>query len=101
HRLGYVVLDTATTAEALIILAGHPEVALLFSDMVLTGGETGVALAAQAKTVRPNLKVLFASGYTEEALERNRHLGGDYPMLHKPFTKTDLAAKVREALSDE
>ena len=100
-RLGYVVLDTSRAADALGILADHPEIGLLFTDIVLMGGETGVALAAQAKAVRPDIRVLFASGYTEDALERNRQLGTDYLLLHKPFTKVALAAKVREALGLE
>jgi PAS domain S-box-containing protein len=98
RRLGYQVLDTDRTQEALALLSDHPEVVLLFTDIVLMGGETGVALAAQAKVLRPDLKILFASGYSEEALERNRHLGAEHILLHKPFNRAELATKVREAL---
>jgi PAS domain S-box-containing protein len=96
--LGYRTLDAGTGHEALTILAAHPEVALLLSDVILAGGETGPEVAEAARRLRPDLKIMFASGYTEDALERNGHLDPDVALLRKPFTKSALSTKVKEAL---
>ena len=96
--LGYRPLDAETGHEAIAILAAHPEVELLLSDVILASGETGPEVAETAKQLRPDLKVMFASGYTEDALERNGHLDPTVVLLRKPFTKSALSTKVREAL---
>jgi PAS domain S-box-containing protein len=96
--LGYRTLDTGTAGEALSIIAVQSEIALLLSDVVLAGGETGPSLVREAKRIRPHLRVLFASGYTEDALTRNGNHETTVMLLRKPFTKSALSLKVREAL---
>jgi two-component system cell cycle sensor histidine kinase/response regulator CckA len=98
--LGYRVLAPATPDEALK-LCEDPQRAidLLVTDMVLPETD-GIAVAQKATTLRPRLKVLFMSGYTEHPLLQQPGVEST-AFLHKPFTKQKLAAKVREALGVE
>ena len=95
RSLGYAVLATSdgnTALECLKIYEGSID--LLFSDIVMPGGMTGWELAKRAIIFRPNVKVLFTSGYTESAGGRS-NLGS---LLAKPYSKTGLATAVRQAL---
>jgi two-component SAPR family response regulator len=58
----------------------------------------GRELAERVRELRPGLRVLFTSGYTEDVIVQNRLLDHDIMLLHKPFTRSALAAKVRETL---
>jgi PAS domain S-box-containing protein len=96
---GYTVVCPPTPAEALQICANPgARIDLLLTDMVLPETD-GAAVAASAKRLRPGLKVLFMSGYTEHAVLRRAGLDASAPFLQKPFTKAALAAKVREILT--
>jgi PAS domain S-box-containing protein len=99
--LGYRTLDAETAWEALALLDSHPEISLLFTDVVLAGGETGPKLSREAQRRRPGVKVLFTSGYAEEALSHGGHFDDKFLLLQKPFTKSALAEKVREAIESE
>ena len=70
----------------------------LESDWVLPGGINGRALADEVKRRRPGIKVIFLSGYTENAIVHHGRLDAGVHLLHKPFRKADLARKVRTAL---
>jgi len=96
--LGYSVLKAETPDEALRLCA-NPAIGidLLLTDMVLPHTD-GAAVAQQAALHRPDLKVLFMSGYTEHAVLRRQALDQRSPFLQKPFTQSMLAAKVREIL---
>ncbi len=74
---------------------------LLFSDVVMPGGINGFELAEQAVVLLPELKVLLTSGYTEKAVIRNGQARFSANMLSKPYTQTELACRVREALDDK
>ncbi len=95
RSLGYVAIEADSGAAALRLLAAHPDVAMLFTDVVMSGGMNGDELAEAALGVKSDLKVLFTSGYAEPAVAR---LGAG-AWLKKPYTATDLAQKVREILS--
>ena len=71
---------------------------LLFTDVVLPNGMTGAQLAAQARTIRPSLKVLFTTGYARNAIIHHGRLDKGVHLIVKPFSFTDLAAKVRDVL---
>jgi len=91
---GYTVLAAADGQEALRIAGGHAgEIHLLFTDVVMPG-LSGAELAGELRRARPEIKVLFASGYTGDAYA----LDPEVPFLQKPFTPRALAIKVREAL---
>jgi signal transduction histidine kinase len=96
RELGYTVLAAANGEEALQILEAQPEVALLFSDVVMPG-MTGPVLGAAARKLRPGLRVLYTSGYTPDGSDGWAGIG-EAAMLPKPFTIAQLAAKVRGAI---
>lgn len=97
--LNYKVLAAHSGGTALAILREHPETALLLTDIVLPGGMNGLQIAEAAREIRPDLKVLYTSGYAEsELLDRARFDCGT-EMLSKPYTQSELSAKIRKALS--
>ena len=100
-QLGYTTLDADRASAALEILAAGSEVDLLFTDVVLPDGVGGVELAQQAQELRPDLPVLFDSGYPALASMREGRLDPGDDLLEKPFSKSELAQKVRAALSKE
>jgi CheY-like chemotaxis protein len=71
---------------------------LLFSDVVLPGGLTGAQVAAQARAMRPGLRVLFTTGYARNAIIHQGRLDKGVHLITKPFSLNDLAAKVRDVL---
>ena len=96
---GYRVL-TATDAEAaLAVLAGATDIHLLFSDVIMPGAVSATELAAKARERFPKLRVLFTSGYTENAVIHNGRLDPGVKLLNKPYGRADLASAVRAVLA--
>jgi CheY-like chemotaxis protein len=98
RELGYAVLEAPDGQGALDILHRHPEVDLLFTDVVLTGGLNGRALADEAVRRRPGLKVLYTTGYASNAIVHQGRLDPGVRLIGKPFTYADLARKIRTIL---
>ena len=96
RSLGYEVIEADTGAAAMAQLATRPEVAMIFTDMVMPGGMTGYELAQAALAIKPDIKVLFTSGYAEPAIARLGQKTGAW--LKKPYTADELAEKVRSVL---
>ena len=96
-ELGYRVLEADCASAALRLVNIHPEIALLFTDVVMPD-MNGRKLADQAKEVRPDLRILFTTGYTPNAVVHNGVLDRGVALIGKPFTIEELAAKVREVL---
>ncbi len=94
---GLEVLDAASGEDALAILESRPDIDLMLSDVVMPGMD-GPELAARALTMRPDLKVLFASGYTAGNLEEVPGLPKGLELINKPFTRDDLVTSVTRAL---
>jgi CheY-like chemotaxis protein len=92
-ELGYGTLTAPDAATALRWLGGGERVDILFSDVVMPGGMNGVQLVAEARRLRPGLRVLLTSGYTASVNERQ--VPADVPLLAKPYRRDDLAAKLR------
>jgi CheY-like chemotaxis protein len=96
-ELGYRVLEAEGAGAALKLLEAHPEIGLLFTDVVMPD-VNGRKLADEARRVRGDLPVLFTTGYTRNAVVHNGVLDPDVELISKPFTVEELAAKVREVL---
>ncbi len=96
RELGYSVIEASDAHHAIEVFGKNPEVDLLFTDIVMPGGVNGRKLADQLRTTAPNLKVLFMSGYTENAIVHHGRLDAGVFLLNKPFRKQDLARKIRQ-----
>lgn len=96
--LGYEVIVAANGPEAVAILEMDAHIDLLFTDVVMSGGMNGRQLAEQAQRLRPHLKVLYTSGYTENVIVHHGRLDEGAQLLSKPYARTDLAQKLREVL---
>ena len=96
--LGYQVHSAADGAGALKLLEEIGKIDLLFTDVVLPGGMNGRELARKVQRTRPALKVLYATGYTRNAIIHQGRLDPDVELLTKPFTYEVLARKIRQVL---
>ena len=96
--LGYKVITTSSGAPAIAILHERPEIDLLFTDVILPGGMNGRQIAEAAKLIRPGLKILYTSGYSESAIIHHGRLDQGVELLSKPYRRSDLASKVRKVL---
>jgi signal transduction histidine kinase/ActR/RegA family two-component response regulator len=96
-ELGYRVLEADGGEAGLRLLDAHPEIALVFADVVMPG-MNGRKLADEARRRRPGLKVLFTTGYSRNAVVHNGVLDPGVDLLGKPFTLDELAAAVRAVL---
>jgi PAS domain S-box-containing protein len=97
--LGYQVLEAANGKDALPILREHPEIELLFTDVVMSGGLNGRELALEARKLHPALKVLFCSGYAESAILHLGLLDEHVQLLNKPYSRLQLAKRIRGMLT--
>jgi CheY-like chemotaxis protein len=96
---GYTVLPASNGLEALeIVNRLAPNVDLLLTDVVMPGGMGGRQLAERLRAERPSLKVLYMSGYTDDAVVRHGIVEADTAFIQKPFTAVALARKVKEVL---
>jgi PAS domain S-box-containing protein len=98
RELGYRVLDANDGQQALEALSREPHVDLLLTDVVMPGGLNGRQLADQALRARPDLKVLYMTGYTRRAIVHNGRLDAGVHLIAKPFSFEELADSVRKRL---
>jgi len=98
QSLGYRVIAARNGSQALEILGGDNQIDLLFTDIVMPGGINGRELSEAALKLRPELKILFTSGYTENAALHQGYLDPGFHLLSKPYRRVQLAAKVRATL---
>ncbi len=96
-ELGYRVLEADGAAAALQLLQQHPEIMLMFTDVVMPE-MNGAKLAEAAKALRPDLKILFTTGYTRNAVVHNGKLDEGVDLIGKPFSLEALASKIRSVL---
>ncbi|HZP79045.1 MAG TPA: PAS-domain containing protein [Pseudolabrys sp.] len=96
--LGYITLEAANAAEALAITEQGGSFDLLFTDVIMPGSMNGRELAGEVLQRRPDVKVLFTSGYSENALLQQGRLEPGVLLLPKPYRKASLAKLLREAL---
>ena len=99
ERLGYTVLDAADGQLALEVAARHHgPIDLVITDIVMPA-LGGREMAERLRKVRPEIRILYTSGYTDDAIVRSGVLDAQFVFMQKPFTPETLAAKVREALA--
>ena len=97
---GYVVVGpVSAVAEALTIIDSDKTIDLLFTDIIMPGHMNGRQLADEAARRRPDLKTLFTSGYTENAIVHHGRLDSGVLLLAKPYRKSELAKMLRTALA--
>jgi CheY-like chemotaxis protein len=94
---GHTVLEASSGTEAMQIMHAHPEIAILFTDIVMPGDVDGFELAHQAKQLRPGLRVIYTSGYIEQIPWGEKGVGYG-PLLPKPWRKVQLLDLVRSML---
>jgi CheY-like chemotaxis protein len=97
QRMGYTVLTAANADEALSVFEQNPSIDLLLTDVVMPG-TSGPELSKRLVERRSALKVLYMSGYTEDAIVHHGVLNPGIAFLHKPFTSETLGRKIREVL---
>lgn len=96
---GYASLEAADGAAALTILQSNAPIALLISDIGLPKGMNGRQVADAARVLRPDLKVLFITGYAENAMIHHGHLSHNMHVMMKPFAMEALASRAREIIA--
>ena len=99
RSLGYTALAAVNAAEALAVIDSPQPIDLLFTDMIMPGAMNGRQLADAALQRRAALKVLFTSGYSQEAIIHHGHLDAGVLLLAKPYRKPELARMLRAALA--
>ena len=99
--LGYRVVIASNGPDALLKLGEHPEVQLLFTDVVMPGGMNGRELADRVKAINPDLPILFTSGYTDNGIVHQGQLDPGVLLLPKPYRRSELARRVRQAIDQE
>jgi CheY-like chemotaxis protein len=97
--LGYAVCEADGAQAALEIIASGEKIDLLLTDVVMPGGMNGKELAAEARRQRPELPVLFTSGFPGTAQDGDLTFDKDDVLLSKPYRKQQLARAVRETLA--
>jgi PAS domain S-box-containing protein len=98
RALGYRVLDAEDGPTALAILSEGAAIDLLFTDMIMPNGMDGEELVRQARALRPQLRALYTSGYSEQFLKGRASADAKIVVLHKPYRRGALAGAVRRVL---
>lgn len=98
-ELGYRVVCARNGAEAIQMFESGQEFELLFSDVVMPNGMSGIELAREARQLNKGIKVLLTSGYAGDVLERHQAVDG-FPIIDKPYRLADLARRLRSILHE-
>jgi len=101
QQLGYQVIVKSSGPDALEVIRQNEEIDLLFTDVVMPGGMSGRELGDAARRLRPNLKILYTSGYSEDAIVHQGRLDPGVKLLSKPYRRLELAQKLREVLDQK
>lgn len=96
--LEYSVLQASGVEQAQDLLAGDQHIDLLFTDVVMPGKSTGQDLVERMRTIRPELPVLFTSGFVQDSIVHDGRLDEGVQLIEKPYTQQQLAQKIREVL---
>jgi CheY-like chemotaxis protein len=97
-RLGYRTLAAEDARQALKILPERKDIALVLTDMALPGGMSGADLVASVRAERPELPMLFMTGYSNDAIVNDQRRTHGVRLLPKPFSRASLATAVLDTL---
>ncbi len=97
--MGYEVTTASNGPEAIVLVERGLQFDLLFTDVIMPGGMTGVELAGKVRSLRPGTPVLFTSGYTENAMLQQGRIPAGTHLLSKPYRRADLALRLEQALA--
>lgn len=100
RELGYEILEAAEGDTALSLIASEPRIMLLFTDVGLPGPFNGRQIADEARKLRSDLKILFTTGYAQNAIIHQGRLDPGVQLIVKPFNFTGLAAKIRQMFDE-
>lgn len=100
EELGYEVLDAMDGPAAMRVIEAYPAIDLLITDVGLPGGMNGRQVADALLALKPNLKVIFITGYAENAVMGNGQLPGNVALVTKPFAMEDLASRITAIMSN-
>jgi CheY-like chemotaxis protein len=92
-------LQAANGPEGLELIEQRGDIDLVLSDVIMAGGMNGPELAKRARKLKPQLKILFMSGYAPGSVRQIQDLPEQVELVNKPFTRSDLTDKVRRALA--
>lgn len=98
EELGYVAIEAGDSAAGLRILQSNVPIDLLVTDVGLPGGLNGRQMADAARMFRPDLKVLFITGYAENAVVGNGYLDAGMALVTKPFSIETMAVRIRSMI---
>ncbi|WP_289923559.1 ATP-binding protein [Pseudomonas sp. WAC2] len=101
EELGYAAIEAADGASGLKILLSDMHLDLLISDVGLPGGMNGRQMADAARQARPDLKILFITGYAENAAVGNGNLEAGMHVMTKPFPMELLASRIKEIILED
>lgn len=101
EELGYAAIEAADSATGLKVLQSDVRIDLLVTDVGLPGGMNGRQMADAARLSRPDLQVLFITGYAENAVVGDGHLDPGMHVMTKPFTMEGLAGRIRRLITDK
>jgi two-component system, cell cycle sensor histidine kinase and response regulator CckA len=99
EEMGYEVLTASDGHEGLKTIEERRDIDLVLSDVIMAGGMNGPELAVKAMKVRPELRILFMSGYAPGSVRQMQDLPDTIELVNKPFTRNDLTEKVKKALA--
>ena len=99
EELGYTAIEAADGATGLKVLQSDVRIDLLVTDVGLPGGMNGRQMADAARMARPDLKILFITGYAENAVVGNGHLEPGMQVLTKPFVMEALAGRIKDMIA--
>jgi len=100
-EMGFTSFQAPDGASALEILKLHDEIDLLVTDIVMPGGMNGVELVEKARILRPDLKIIYSSGFPAEALAERSMSLVDGPLLHKPYQRNEFTAIIHRVMDSE
>ena len=98
--LGYTAIEASDSAAGLVVLRSEVHIDLLVTDVGLPGGMNGRQMADAARVARPDLKVLFITGYAEKSVIGNGRLAPGMAVLTKPFSVETMAARIRTMIEE-